>query len=55
MAAVGILMVGVGAWLMYEAYKGRSISDIKTLLAGTTKQVATGTPVTNTLDTGASS
>lgn len=56
MAAVGILLVGIGGWLMYEAYKGRSISDIKGILQGTLKTAANPTttaaapPVRNALD-----
>lgn len=47
---------------MYEAYKGKSISDIKSTLQGTTETAATGrapttttaaaNPELNTLDTG---
>lgn len=51
MAAVFVLAMGVGGWLMYEAYKGSTISQLKTKLLGTT-QAAANVPETNALDTG---
>lgn len=32
MAAVFVLAMGIGGWLMYEAYKGQTVSGLETKL-----------------------
>jgi hypothetical protein len=63
MAAVGILMIGVGGWLMYEAYKGSTVADLKSKLSTTAglaskpltpaQQTTLASSETNMLDTAA--
>jgi hypothetical protein len=49
MAAVGILMIGIGGWLMYEAYKGSTIADLKSKLSSTANLASSSTvPTTDT-------
>lgn len=47
MAAVGILMMGIGGWLMYEAYKGNDISAIKSKVTGITQTAVNPVPPGN--------
>ena len=42
MAALGVLAIGIGGWLCYEAYKGATVSTLTQLVRGKA-QAATGT------------
>jgi hypothetical protein len=63
LAAVGILMIGIGGWLMYEAYKGADVTALKGKLTATaglaskpltpTQQTVLASSETNMLDTAA--
>jgi hypothetical protein len=44
LAPLGILMIGIGGWLMYEGYKGQSIGSLKTRSKSQGQAIATAKP-----------
>lgn len=47
MAPIAILMIGVGGWLMYEAYKGSTASDLRTKVRAAAGGTATASGPTS--------